>query len=206
MRTRPPNLFPLFASAHQGQLLSVLFDQAEQWKTFDDLRKECGVSASTLHTELMRLLSACIIERDDSSRPYRFRINMKSPVAQPLATIVEQTVGAERLIGHALKAVDGVTAAAIFGSWARGEAGPESDIDVIVVGKPARGALAAAIHPVELRLDRDVNLVVYSQHEVRERLESSFFRAIAEDQLIELFGDLKAMLSKAVVNPQRSAA
>ena len=189
MRTRPPNHCPLFASAHQGQLLAALFDGPEEWKTSDDLIQECGVSASTLHAELMRLLATCIIERDTSKRPHRFRMNLASPLAQPLSRIVEQTVGADRALRRALESVSGIDSAAIFGSWARGEAGPQSDIDVIVVGSPAPGKLSEAIHPVELLLDRDVNLVVYSQQEVHSRREALFFRELDANPLLPLIGN-----------------
>lgn len=188
MRTRPPNACPLFASAHQGKLLAALFSDAQEWKTFDRLRKDSGGSASTVHAELSRLQSACIIERDDTSRPYRFRVDMTSPLFRPLSQIVDRTVGAELLIKRALEPIAGIDAAAIFGSWARGDSGPGSDIDVIIIGNPERGSLAEAMHPVEIRIDRDVNMVIYQRSEIAARRRSSFLRAIATEPTIELIG------------------
>lgn len=57
----------------------------------------------------------------------------------------------------------GVTHAAVFGSFARGEAGSESDIDLLI--EPPRGMTLFAFvrlqHALEDALARDVDLVSY---------------------------------------------
>jgi predicted nucleotidyltransferase len=55
----------------------------------------------------------------------------------------------------------GVTSIGIFGSWARGEAGPNSDIDIIVeLGRPIGWELVDLADYLESRLYHKVDLVI----------------------------------------------
>jgi predicted nucleotidyltransferase len=75
-------------------------------------------------------------------------------------------LGPAQVLGEELAGLDGVSAAAIFGSWAArvaGEAGPSPvDIDLVVVGRPDRDDLHDAAGRARTRLGRDINTVVVS--------------------------------------------
>jgi len=197
VKTRPPNTCPLFASRLQANLLAELFAEPEEWRDCDELRSACAVSASTLHDELGRLREAGIIERDESSRPYRYRPDMNSPLAEPVRHLVERTVGVEATLRRALAEVDGIEAAAIFGSWARGEAGPRSDIDVMVVGAPEPVALNRALASVERAVGREVNGVVFSPSEVRGQRSTPLMESVSFFPFSNVVGDLRAFVDAA---------
>lgn len=177
-------------------MLAALHADTDSWRTFNELRSDCNVSASTLHSELVRLREAGIIERDASARPHRFRFDMSSPVASPLSDLIGRTIGVETSIRHALEPIDRIEAAAIFGSWARGEAGPASDIDVLIVGDCGLEAAADAVRPVELSAGRDINLIVVSSSELDELRTNPLLIGIERAPLIDLIGDLGSTLSR----------
>ena len=82
---------------------------------------------------------------------------------------------------------------AIFGSFAKSVAGPESDLDVFVVGsEPALGRATAALGQISRRLGRAVNVVVYDHARYqREREEDgTFMAAIVDAPLVNLLGTL----------------
>jgi predicted nucleotidyltransferase len=55
----------------------------------------------------------------------------------------------------------GVTSIGVFGSWARGEARPDSDIDIIVeFGRPIGWEIVDLADYLESRLHRKVDLVI----------------------------------------------
>lgn len=55
----------------------------------------------------------------------------------------------------------GVTSIGVFGSYARGNAGPDSDIDIIVeLGRPIGWELVDLSDYLELRLQHKVDLVI----------------------------------------------
>lgn len=55
----------------------------------------------------------------------------------------------------------GITSIGVFGSYARGEAGPESDIDIIIeLGRPIGWELVELSDYLESRLQHPVDLVI----------------------------------------------
>ena len=82
---------------------------------------------------------------------------------------------------------------AVFGSFAKGVAGPQSDLDVFVVGtEPALGAASAVLAEISRKLGRPVNVVVYDhatyQHERED--PGSFVSAVANGPVMNLRGTL----------------
>ena len=80
-----------------------------------------------------------------------------------------KTVGAEKLVGEALAGVAGVRLAFLYGSFAAASERPGSDIDVMVVGRPATRDVHRALRPVEDALRREVNYVVLDEDEFARR-------------------------------------
>lgn len=84
------------------------------------------------------------------------------------------------LLGRAL-ADSPAERAIVFGSYARGEAGPRSDVDMIVVAGEAclsgGGARSAAFAEVRRACPKELDLLVYSPEEIRDglRRRSRFF-------------------------------
>ena len=76
----------------------------------------------------------------------------------------------EARIKRALRDVhDRIRLAFVFGSSARGEQGPESDIDLLLIGDVALRDAAPALRRAEQELGRQINVVIYSDSEWRKR-------------------------------------
>src|SRR4051794_32703650 len=71
---------------------------------------------------------------------------------------------------RALGTVPGVEVAFLFGSFARGEAKSESDIDLIAIGSVSLRELVRHLHALQSQLDREINPHVYTPLEFRHRL------------------------------------
>ena len=79
--------------------------------------------------------------------------------------MLTRAFGVPAVLAEALRDVDGITAAYIYGSWAarhEGHAGqrPVGDIDVLVLGDPDRDQLYAALSTAEQRLARPVQATI----------------------------------------------
>jgi predicted nucleotidyltransferase len=83
-----------------------------------------------------------------------------------------------------------VDVAAIFGSWAAGNPDPDSDIDLLIIGRPDMDAIEGAARDVERLSGREVNVVVYEPEDwlSRVRSGSGFASAVLDRPLIELVG------------------
>jgi predicted nucleotidyltransferase len=82
---------------------------------------------------------------------------------------------------------------AVFGSYAKGIAGPQSDVDVLVVGsEPSPGAATLALAQISRKLGHPVNVVVYEHARYLQEREdaASFISAIANAPVVSLRGAL----------------
>jgi predicted nucleotidyltransferase len=109
-----------------------------------------GVSRIALKA-LEELAAAGILNQDEATAQHLFTFNRR----HHLARVIEQLFDAERRfaatvfdrLGEAVEAAEAVESAMVFGSSARGEAGPGSDLDLLVVvrGQEAREGVHAAL-------------------------------------------------------------
>lgn len=193
MRTQPPAIAPFFRSQLQARLLAALLLSATEEVGVPELQDRLGASRSGINQELGRLLDAGILTRRMVGRSALYRPAADSPLVGPLRTLVERTVGVEPELRRALAAVDGVEAAAIYGSWAAGTSvRPLSDVDVLVIGDADADALERAIRRVERLAGREVNLTRYDRDDWLERVRqgSGFARTVLDRPRIALVGEI----------------
>ncbi len=88
-----------------------------------------------------------------------------SPIAAEVRSLVQKTIGIEATIRRALASVEGIEQAFLFGSYARGNDRPTSDVDLFVVGSVDQERLTERLADVERSLGRDVNVVTYEPAE-----------------------------------------
>ena len=191
MRTAAPPLLPIFRSELQARLLTVLLDDTERPLTSRELGERTGGSAASLHRELRRLTDAGLLEEETLGRTKRYRAARDAPAFEPLRELVRRTLGVDAELARRLRAMEGIDFAAIHGSWARGEVGPTSDIDLLVVGDADPDAVASAVAGVERLAGREVNATVYARDEfVARRHSSGFLRTVLSRPLVALAGSL----------------
>lgn len=177
-RTGAPSLLPLLRSRTQAELLQRLFLQPEREWTVAELAGVIEVTEMTVRRELHRLVDAAVCEVRHVGRTAVYRADQGSPLFEPLQQLVERSVGVEAQLRSFLDGVDGVRAAAIYGSWARGAVDAESDIDLLVIGDVDYGRLVEGLIDLRERVGRDINPVVMRPGELTERLgEGSGFAA-----------------------------
>lgn len=162
MRVAAPPLLPLFRSRLQGELLALLLaDGARRW-TIDELAERTRHPYQTVATEVRRWEAAGMLDVTIVGRTKRFSVNMANPYVRPLSELVLMAFGPPLVIAEEFGEVAGVEQIFIYGSWAarfEGEPGPTpNDIDVLIVGTPARGDVYDAAARSQQRLGREVNV------------------------------------------------
>jgi predicted nucleotidyltransferase len=82
--------------------------------------------------------------------------------------------------------------AAVYGSVARGEEGPGSDIDLLLVGDVATVDLLPSLRRIERSFGREVNLTRYSEKEFRDKIRDGdhFLKSVTKDKFVMLIGSL----------------
>lgn len=189
MRTPPPVLLPLFRSDGQARLLARVYLAPDEPAPLAVLARELDLDRGGVKREADRLEAAGLVRSERVGHSRILRPNEESPYYPELHGLLLKAFGPATVIGPTLAEVGGVERAFLYGSWAaryRGEAGPDpADIDVLVIGAPARLRLARATRELSGRLGRDVNATVYSPEQWYGS-QTGFLRHLKRGPIFEL--------------------
>jgi predicted nucleotidyltransferase len=182
-------LFP----AIRQKLLAAVFLSPEKWWYLSELASHLGTSPSSLQRELDSLTESGVLERKQDGRRIYCKVKADSPVFNPLRELFSKTVGlVPTLQSEMAKFRSRIRWAAIYGSVARGEEAPESDIDLVLVGDLATSDLLPTLRRMERQFGREVNLTRYSEKEFRDKTRSGdhFLKSVTKGKAITLMGSL----------------
>jgi len=135
----------------------IAYIQAKKHVRVLDLIHHLGVSAVAVHKQLKRLVVQRIVEKSGTPPRVFYTLPEKSPslANRRAPSITQKTVPVLRRYG--------VTRAALFGSAARGDMRPDSDVDILVqMPKNARLLDVLGLQTeLEETLSRPVDLIQY---------------------------------------------
>jgi len=139
-----------------------------------ELERTTGINSRQLIRELHALRDAGIITPTRVGNVVLYRFDPECPIYEDIQAIVRKTVGlADVLRGMLEPFADRIELAYVFGSHARGEQRPDSDIDLMIVGSATRRELGTAMRQAERALRRDINAMFYTHAEYSQALEDS---------------------------------
>lgn len=149
----------LLFGAYRHRVLSLLYLRPGDRFHVRMIARLTGVPAGSLHRELRQLADAGLLVAERSGNQVLYSANESSPVFHELASMLDKTAGtpptlhehaAEYTVepsgrlpeidGQALARICrkyGVKKLSLFGSAARGELRPDSDVDLMVEFKPS---------------------------------------------------------------------
>lgn len=164
-RGASPPLLPIFRSRQQADLLALLLGDPELEVSVSELAQRLRSPYPSIHREVERAESAGLVRSRKIGNTRLVRANTSSPYFAGLAEVLTRAFGVPAVLAAALRSVDGVDRAFVFGSWAdrfTGREGrrPVEDIDVLVLGKPDRDRLYEVLQGVEHRLGRTVQITI----------------------------------------------
>jgi len=148
--------------------------------------------------ELGRLAQAGLLRKSIKAGRAYYQANRDCPIFDEIRSLVLKTVGMVAVLQQALTSLTDIQIAFVFGSVARDEAGPVSDIDLVVIGPVTLREVVRTVAPASMQLQREVNPVVFRPQEFRKRAASSdhFVSELLQSQKLFVVGtqdDLEAM-------------
>jgi predicted nucleotidyltransferase len=190
VREAAPAVFPVFRSRLTAAVLARVYIGDGEYSV-GELARAAGTDTGTMAREVKRLGTAGVVSSRMIGRTRLVKADREAPFYRALRDLVVIVLGPAQVLGEELAGLDGVSAAAIFGSWAaraRGEAGPSpADIDLLVIGRPDRDDLHDAVARARSRLGRDVNPVVVSVGRWRAG-DDPFLTGLRDRPLVSLPG------------------
>lgn len=167
----------LFTTTQQ-RVLGVLYGQPQRSFTVSELIASTGSGSGAAQRELAKLTASGLLSMRPIGNQKHYQANPGNPIFSELQGIVLKTTGMADLLREALDPLaPQIRKAFVFGSIARGEAGPRSDVDLMVVGDATFADVVEAVYPLHERLGREVNPVVLTAKQFRARAKDPGFIA-----------------------------
>jgi predicted nucleotidyltransferase len=212
MRKTSP-LDALVPKTRQSVLATVYGDPSREWY-LSDLARHLGVTPSSLQREIVGLVRAGILRRrEDGNRAY-YRAETESPIFNDLHGLILRTAGLRDVLAECLEPFrDRVAVAFVYGSFARNEERPSSDIDLMVIGRSGStvhiglAELAPALKHAEEKLLRPVNPSVYTPEEVAEKLATGhhFLETVMSNEKLFVLGGMDDLAAVTERKPREDA-
>ncbi|HEX9938364.1 MAG TPA: nucleotidyltransferase domain-containing protein [Longimicrobium sp.] len=186
----------VFASGAMARLLVHFAVHPDDEVHVRELQRLTGMGMASLQAELRRLLRLGVLSRKTRGNRLMYRLETGHPRWQPLRTLIGLTAAPVELLRAAFAGVEGVEAAFVFGSEARGDAGPGSDVDLFILGRDdVHHAVGRALTEIELLLGREIDVMEYTPDRAigRVRRGSVFFQRVAAEPRQWIAGDPSAL-------------
>jgi len=180
-------LFPESRTA----VLASLADAGDEGIHLREVARRTDLNSKTVMRELHSLRDAGILVSRDVGRQVVYRLNPDCPIHDELQSIIRKTVGLAGVLRTALEPFgDCIEQAYVYGSHARGEERPDSDIDLMVVGSVSLRELSSPLRQSGRALRRAVNPTLYTAEDYQRQLktEDSFVSRVHRGERLDLLG------------------
>ncbi len=185
------DIHTLISSRIRIDLLKILALNPESTFNINELSRRTGFSLRGVEKELKNLLSGGILTREVSGNQHRYQLNPLCPINQEIKGIITKTVGIAELVKQALRSVEQkIYRAFIYGSFASGDYGNDSDVDLLIVTELPGLKLAELLGEVQNQVGRSINVGQFTLDEYNRKKEQNdhFLTRVLEGPKIIIFG------------------
>lgn len=173
-------------------ILTLLYSHTDESFHLRKILRLAGIGPGAGQRELKRLSAAGAILRTVKDNQVLFQANPQCSVFNELRGLITKTAGVADVLRGTLEPLIGsLSLALLYGSIARGEAGKESDVDLLVVGDVSFGDVIDRISGAQKILRREINPMVMSRDEFHDRFDKGdhLLDAILKSPYIPIIGD-----------------
>ena len=176
----------------QQRVLGLLFGQPDRRFQSAELIRLARSGTGAVHRQLGRLAAAGLVTVTHSGNQKHYQARRDAPIFGELHGLIVKTVGIAEPLRRALETrADGIRAAFVYGSVAKGTDTAGSDVDLMVISDSLRYPdLFDALQRAEAVLSREVSPTVMTAAEWRSRRAraGSFAARVAEQPRIFVIG------------------
>jgi len=190
----------LFKSKIRRKILTCFFADENRKYYINELARLIDTSQGTCRRELNKLAGIGIFKTLRTGNLLYYSIDKKSLFYKEFRSIIGKTLGIEIRLKNSLKKIEGIDFAFIFGSYAKRQLTPASDIDLVIVGRIKEEKLSDTLKKEERIISREINYHIYSKSEFKSKMENknSFIKNILKNYILILGDDddFKQLLEK----------
>jgi len=155
----------------------------------NEIARLIKTSAGNVQRELKKLEENGLLLKEKKGNLVYFEINTVNPLFEDFKNIVDKTIGLKNILEDILKKAKGINFAFLFGSYAKDDFGPDSDIDLYVIGGISEKELYQLVKKAEEKIYREINFHLSSQKEFQDKMKESFFHKEILKNFILIIGN-----------------
>ena len=160
----------LLGSQGRAEILKHLFTSECKTIHLRELARLSELSAPVLQRELRQLASLRLVNAQKDGNRVNYSANKDNPLFSLLCELVLKTEGAVGVLREVFTN-SSAEIIFIFGSTAKGTAGPNSDIDLFIIGDCGLREVTRRIHEVSGRIGQEINPYVITRVDFKDRLK-----------------------------------
>jgi predicted nucleotidyltransferase len=170
-------LAEMLSSRTRAEFFRLLFGIDSNAYHLREIERRSGLAIATIGQEANKLEKLGLIrKRKDGNRTY-YQANREHPLYKAIHDLVLKTSGLADILRQSLSSA-GIKIAFVFGSIATGEEGPESDIDLFIIGDIGLRSLSKLLTKPSRIIGREINPYVMTADEFKKRkIEKEHFVA-----------------------------
>lgn len=175
----------LFKSKIRQKILSRFFANEGGRFYINEMARLVNTTQGTCRRELNKLVDMGVLTTSKEGNLLYYYVNKQTPLYREFSVIIQKTIGIEAKLKSSLQSFKGISYAFIFGSYAKREFKPESDIDVVIIGIIEEDRLIRVFKDFEKTIGREINYHIYTEEEFKNKLRTnSFIKNIIKNHII----------------------
>ena len=155
-----------------GRIIRFYMARPEERPHQRALQRTLGLGSASVQRELERLQRFGVITVEQAGNRTMYAVAQDAPQWRALEELASTSGDPVPFVRDALVDVEGILAAFVFGSVARGTQREDSDVDLLVLEGPDfdRKRFYRQLSEVSVLLDREINGLRYTPQDMGERL------------------------------------
>ena len=172
------------------EVLALFYSDTDASFNVNEVIRKLNLGIGAVHRELNGLAEAGILEKLKVGNQVRFKTNNNCAVFSEMKALMQKTAGTLQSIKEVLLPFkEMIQFAFVYGSCAKGDMNPESDIDLMIVGDVDMVDILTALHEPRMNLKREINASVFESSVFTERLkQKGFIQRISAGEKVFLIG------------------
>lgn len=162
-------------SKTRQKILKLLFANENKSFYLSEIAKKTKTSTGTCQRELNKMVKSGILKTEKQGPLRYYTLNKQNSLFNEFKSIVNKTIGIEPELKKQVNKIKGLKYAFIFGSYAKGDFGANSDIDLFVIGRIDEDDLFPKIKKIEESVNREINYHLYTEKEFLKNIKTNTF-------------------------------
>lgn len=170
------------------KLLTYFFANSSVSQYVNELARILEVDPGNLDRKLKELEGEGLFVSLKQGNLKFFQLNKNYPLLKEIERWYKLKYGLEKKLKESLENLVDLKEAYIFGSYAKGNFGPESDIDILLIGNHSSLSAKRLIANVGYDTKREFNIIDLTQKEFNERKKNKdeFIENIFKNKIIKI--------------------